>query len=95
MMRRLKGMMLKRMHGMITCAEFETFVLDYLDNALPDRRRKIFEMHLRLCRECREYLAAYQRSMDVGQAFLGPTISDLPADVPEDLIRAILAANEG
>ena len=30
-MRRIKGIMLKRMHGMITCREFEEFVLNYLD----------------------------------------------------------------
>ena len=31
LMRRLKGAMLKSMHGMITCREFEDFVLSYLD----------------------------------------------------------------
>lgn len=95
MMRRLKGVMLKRMHSMITCVEFESFVLEYLDNTLPDHQRKIFELHMRLCRECREYLAAYQRSMEIGQSFLGPADGELPTDVPEDLIRAILSANEG
>ena len=93
-MRRLKGSMLKRMHGMITCREFESFVLQYLDGELPKKQSAIFEWHLRMCRECREYLAAYQRTVDLGKAVLGPAGAPLPEDVPEDLVAAILDARE-
>jgi anti-sigma factor RsiW len=89
-MRRLKGFMLKRMHGMITCREFESFIMDYLDGSLADAQRRKFEWHLKICRECREYLAAYQRTIEVGQAALGPADEAVPEDVPEDLIRAVL-----
>ena len=92
LMRRLKGMMLRRVHGMITCREFEAFVHDYLDGALPERQTKVFEWHLRVCRECREYLAAYERSIEAGKAVLGPGEEAVPEDVPEDLIRAVLDA---
>ena len=94
MMRRLKGSMLKRMHGMITCREFEDFVLDYLDGELPQRQAKIFEWHLRICRECREYLEAYKRTIDIGKAVLGPMDDPVPQDVPEDLIQAVLDSRE-
>ena len=90
MMRWIKGLMMRRMHGMITCREFEGFIMRYLDGTLPDRQRKLFEWHLRLCRECREYLAAYERTIEAGQAVLGPSDEPVPGDVPEDLIRAIL-----
>lgn len=93
-MRRLKGAMLKRMHGMITCREFEEFVLSYLDDELPAKQRNIFEWHLRICRECREYLAAYERTIEVGKAALGPADNAVPDDVPEDLVRAVLDARE-
>ena len=94
MMRRLKGTMLKRMHGMITCREFEEFVLRYLDDELPTKQKKIFEWHLRICRECREYLAAYKRTIEIGKAALGSADESVPDDVPEDLIRAVLDARK-
>ena len=95
LMRKLKGKMLKSMHGMITCREFEAFVLAYLDGELPARQAKIFEWHLRICRECREYLAAYQRAIEIGKAVLGPADESVPEYVPEDLIRAVLDARKG
>ena len=93
MMRWLKGMMLKYMHNMITCAEFEDFINAYLEGTLPPAQLKVFELHLKICRECRDYLAAYQRSMELGQAVLGEADEALPADVPEDLVRAVLDAS--
>jgi hypothetical protein len=50
----------------------------------------VFEWHQRLCRECREYLAAYQRTVELGQAAFSEPGDKLPDDVPEDLIKAIL-----
>ncbi len=94
LMRKIKGTMLRSMHGMITCREFEEFVLSYLDGELPARQARIFEWHLRICRECREYLAAYNRTIELGQAVLGPPHEAVPEDVPEDLVRAILDARE-
>ena len=93
-MRRLKGAMLKRMHGMITCREFEEFVLRYVEGELPARQAKTFEWHLRICRECREYLAAYERSIEIGKAAFGSPDEPLPDDVPEDLIKAVLHSRE-
>ena len=43
----LKSFMLKGMHHMITCKEFENFVQRYLENELSDKQRSIFEWHLR------------------------------------------------
>jgi len=91
-LRWLKGLILKHVHRMITCTEFEEFVLDYLDNELPAVQRSVFEMHMRLCRECREYLAAYRRAKELGHAVLRTGDEPVPDDVPEDLIRAILDA---
>jgi anti-sigma factor RsiW len=90
LLRRLKGFMLKRMHRMITCREFEDFIMDYLEGSLPVAQSKKFEWHLRICRECRQYLAAYKRTIEIGKAVVGPADESIPADVPEDLIRAVL-----
>jgi predicted anti-sigma-YlaC factor YlaD len=92
--RRLKGTVLKRMHRMITCEEFEGFILDYLDGELSRRQQSVFEWHIRICRECRDYLAAYQRATELGSEVLQAEDESVLQDVPEDLIKAILAARE-
>lgn len=89
-----KGLMFKHLHHMITCREFEDFVLAYLDDELTERQRSVFEWHLRICRECREYLEAYQRTQEIAGAVLAPANAPVPDDVPEDLIKAILEARE-
>jgi len=94
MIRRVKGAILKHMHRMITCKEFEDFVLSYLDDELPKQQRALFELHMRLCRECREYLAAYQRTIEIGREAFKSADETLPEDVPEDLIKAILEARK-
>lgn len=94
LMRRLKGLMLRHMHSMITCREFEDFIMDYLDGSLPGAQKRIFEWHLRLCSECREYLAAYERTIAVGKTALGPADESVPADVPEDLVKAVLESRK-
>ena len=77
---------------MITCEEFEEFILDYFDGDLSRKQKMIFEMHLRMCRECRDYLAAYRRTMEVSQAAYGSNKAPGLEDIPEDLIKAILDA---
>jgi anti-sigma factor RsiW len=94
MMRWAKGQMLKRMHRMITCREFEDFVQQYLDDELPSPQLAMFELHLHICRECRDYLAAYRRSLEIGRAAFKADDESLPEDVPEDLIKAILESRE-
>ena len=54
----------------------------------------MFDFHLRICRECRDYLAAYQRSMEVSRAVLTSPDDPVPDDVSKDLIKAILDARE-
>ncbi len=91
-MRWLKGQMMKRMHGMITCREFEDFIMSYLSDELTPTQSRVFRMHLRVCRECREYLAAYQRTIEMSGLMFKVPDDKLPEDVPEDLIKAILSA---
>lgn len=90
--RLIKGKMQGSLPWLITCREFEAFVLDYHDGTLPEDQRHTFERHLRFCRECREYLAAYRQSVEIGKSILGAPEETLPDDVPEDLIKAILDA---
>ena len=94
LLRRIKGMMLRHMPLMITCAVFEGFILDYLEGDLPERQRRVFELHLKLCRECRDYLAAYRQATALGKAVFAEPAAPLPDEVPEDLVKAVLEARK-
>ena len=88
----MKGAMLRNLPLMITCGQFESFLLDYLEGSLPTGQRRVFELHLAICRECRDYLAAYKETVKLEkQAFADPG-APLPESVPEDLITAVLEA---
>ena len=89
MMRFVKGKMMRHLPQMITCVEFEDFIVDYLEDRLSDRQRKRFEFHLRFCRECREYLAAYQCARELAHRALRAADEELP-EIPEDLVTAVL-----
>ncbi len=90
--RKAKGIMLRHGPMMMTCEAFESFILDYLSGDLPPAKRRMFELHIKICRECREYLAAYRESLAMGKAAFTAASEPVPPEVPEDLVRAILAA---
>ncbi len=91
-MRWLKGQMMKRMPAMLTCREFEEFIISYLDGDLPLAQSRVFKMHLLMCRECREYLDAYKRSIELNQSFLKDSEDSIPESVPDTLIKAIVSS---
>ena len=93
-MRWIRGMMLNHMPLMITCRQFEDFILAYLEGELPERQRFVFELHLKVCRECRDYLAAYRRTIEVSKQALADRDGSVPDDVPEDLVKAVLASRD-
>ncbi len=80
-----------KMSVMISCEEAEEFILAYLEGELAPRQKRAFEWHLKLCRECRDYLKAYQRSLQLGKAAL--TEEMLPP-LPDDLVKAIMASRK-
>ena len=89
-----KAIMFKSLPMMIDCRAFEEFLIDYFEDALPKRQRRVFEMHLKLCRECREYLAAFKRTLELSKHAFDDPEAPTPSDVPEDLVRAIIAARK-
>ncbi len=91
--RRMQGIMF-RMPLMITCREFEDFIIAYFEGNLPKNQRRLFEIHLRFCRECREYLAAYKASMEAAKQGLSDDAMALPEEVPEDLIAAVIGSRD-
>jgi anti-sigma factor RsiW len=65
---------------------------DYLSGELPPDLRQPFDHHLSLCINCRRYLASYRETVALGKRAFDDDEAAVPADVPEDLVRAILAA---
>ena len=73
------------------CREFVEFIIDYLDGELPADQAAVFEEHMHLCPPCIEYLETYRTSvkLTVECCRCG---DDVPPEVPEKLVQAILAA---
>lgn len=78
----------------MTCKEFIEFLMDYLGGELPPGERACFEAHLGDCPDCLAYLDMYKQTVKLGKAAFCQERGRLPADVPEELIRAILAARK-
>ena len=93
-MRKAKAFMFRSLPMMINCREFEAFLIDYFEDSLPKRQRLDLEMHMKLCRESREYLIAFKRSIDVSKRVFADLDEPTPVDVPEDLVRAIIDARK-
>jgi anti-sigma factor RsiW len=71
---------------------FAEFLDGYLSGELPPAVLASFEHHLRLCVNCVRYLEQYRQSIALGRGAFEPSSAEAPADVPADLIRAMLAA---
>jgi anti-sigma factor RsiW len=76
----------------VTCREFADFMNDYLSGELPADGRAQFDQHLSLCANCRKYLTSYEETVKLGKAAFDDEKGAVPPDVPEELVKAILAA---
>jgi len=79
----------------MTCRELTSFIGDYFAGELDSQVRRAFERHLSVCPNCRQYLADYERTMDMSRGAVESPDDDVPTGVPEDLVTAILAARAG
>jgi anti-sigma factor RsiW len=76
----------------MTCREFADFMMDYRSGELSTESRAAFEYHLSLCSNCRRYLASYQETVKLGKGAFEDDEANVPSEVPEELVKAILAA---
>jgi anti-sigma factor RsiW len=77
----------------MNCREFTEFLHEYLFGNLPAEERAEFEKHLAECPWCVAYLDSYQKTIELEQAaFAGLEDAPLPAEVPEELVQAVLRA---
>ena len=92
MVHRAMFAVMRLMGPMITCRELDEFLARYVEDALTPEERKAFDRHVAMCRACRDYVASYQRTIELEGAAFAEFDGPVPEDVPEELVQGILAA---
>ena len=75
----------------LTCQQLIDFIMSYLDNELPDDQRAEFDRHMAACPSCVDYLETYEKTVELTKMAADDPV---PAEVPESLVQAILAARK-
>lgn len=76
----------------MTCREFTEFIYSYLEGEASAAERQVFEAHIGECPPCLAYLDTYRKTVAIGKAVCEEPEGPVPDDVPEELVRAVLAA---
>lgn len=74
----------------LTCRDVADFVAGYLANELGAQARSLFEEHLAECPDCVAYLRSYADTVRLTRD--AHAMAAAEAGVPEELVRAIVAA---
>lgn len=84
------------MSDYIKCSELIDFIADYLTGELGDSERSEFDRHLRVCPPCQTYLKTYEETIRACKAAErdGAERRDSNLPIPEELVRAIMAARK-
>ena len=73
----------------MTCQQLIDFIGRYRGDELSGDERTEFDRHLEICPSCVAYLKTYEQTVLLAKASADQPVS---ADVPESLVKAILAA---
>jgi anti-sigma factor RsiW len=76
----------------MTCRELADFLMDYLNEDLTAEVRAAFDRHLALCPNCVAYVKTYRTTIELGRRAFADDEADAGTEVPDELVRAILAA---
>ena len=76
---------------MLTCKEFDDFMVDYLDGDLTVWQKFMCWLHVKMCRECAHFIQKYQKVIKLGRSAFDTPDDPVPDSVPEELIEAALA----
>ncbi len=76
---------------MLTCKEFDAFMVDYLEGGLPVWQKFMCWLHVRMCRECAYFIRQYRRVIALGYDAFDSPDDAVPDSVPEELIQAAIA----
>lgn len=78
----------------MTCRAVADFLMDYVSGELPTAAKTAFEEHLLGCPNCAEYLTQYRQIIMAGQRAFDRRDEQIVGRIPEELVRAILAARD-
>ena len=92
-MNKLYSYLMRKMPLMISCEQADNFIDDYLAGDLSGRQRKIFQWHINLCTECRQYLEEYRQSIVLGKSHFHDQDEEDKSEMPKGIVQAILAAH--
>jgi anti-sigma factor RsiW len=73
----------------MNCRELSEFLDAWLDRTLEPAAAREFQRHLAMCPMCVAYLESYERTIEAARRAHEPGRN---ADMPEELVQAILAA---
>jgi anti-sigma factor RsiW len=76
----------------VTCRDFVEFLMEYSSGELVGSERAEFEAHLADCPQCVAYLETYQKTIHLVKTAYAYPHRRVPDEVPEPLVRAVLAA---
>jgi hypothetical protein len=84
----IKRLMTQHIPGMITCEEVDSFLCEFNEGHLSYAENLKFNLHLRLCNECKAYVSEYKNTIRITQSIF---INANPIEkVPEKLMQVIL-----
>ncbi len=63
-----RGWMNRHLPMMITCAQMDAFLVDYLDGTLSAHRQRRVTIHVRLCKDCNCFLKAYRATVALARS---------------------------
>ncbi len=75
----------------LTCRKLIKVLDDYVEGRMSPMTRKRFEMHLKMCSACRDYVASYRRTIREVHEALRITEADCE-QMPDELVQAIVDA---
>ncbi len=78
----------------MTCRELAEFLMAYVEGELPAAQREEFDRHNADCPPCEAYMTTYRQTITLGKSICQDPEGPVPEDVPEELVRAILAARK-
>ena len=76
---------------MVTCREFDDFIIDYLEGGLPVWQKYMCWLHVKMCRDCANFIQEYRRVIMLGQRAFDCPDNTVPDSVPEELVKAAMA----
>lgn len=82
------------MSNQISCRDLIDFLDDYVANRQAPDQRAEFDRHLADCKHCVDYLRTYQDTIRLARGALAGQAAVLPADPPQELIDAVIAARK-